>query len=125
MKIICLFSLLLMLTSQKKCGNKRAGNCYKGRLEIKGICMNYVIKVLDGDLSGLPVEKNWTDEESGKTYENVFGLDKPCDFPDLEEGEEFYFTLSGSAKSDCVVCQAFRPTPKTKNNIAVRKTPCR
>ena len=30
---------------------KLTSNCFKARLEIKGICMNYVIKVLDGDIT--------------------------------------------------------------------------
>jgi hypothetical protein len=52
----------------KATGSKQAGNttCYKARLEIKGICMNYVIKVLEGDLNALAVEKEWTDESDGK-----------------------------------------------------------
>ena len=31
-------------------------NCYKARLAIKGICMNYVIQVLDGDLKKLTAQ---------------------------------------------------------------------
>ncbi len=54
----------LVLSSQKECNsnNKKAG-CYKGRLEIKGICSNYTITVLEGDLDSSKIAKSWTDEK--------------------------------------------------------------
>lgn len=127
MKIVAAFFIALAalgLASATCNKTARTGNCYKARLEIKGICMNYVIKVLEGDLNALPLEKTWTDEATGKTHQNVFGLGNPCDFPDLLEGQEFYFTLNPSPKTDCAVCEAYRPTPKSKNNITVSQTPC-
>ncbi|MDQ3844667.1 MAG: hypothetical protein M3342_11725 [Bacteroidota bacterium] len=99
--------------------------CFKGRLEIKGICSNYVIKLLEGDASALNITKTWKDEESGKTYENVFGLSNPCGFPDLKEGAEFYFIIENNPNRDCMVCQAYRPTPPAKNNITAQTEPCR
>lgn len=107
--------------------NKTASSstqCFKGRLEIKGICMNYVIKVLEGDIKALNMDSSWTDESDGKVYRNVFALGNKCNFPDLKEGEEFYFTVTSTAAEDCNVCMAFRPVPATKNNIIVSKTPC-
>ena len=103
---------------------KLTSNCYKARLEIKGICMNYVIKVLDGDITKLNIEKEWKDESDGKVYNNVFALGSRCSFPDLAEGEEFYFVTTGIEDTNCNVCMAYRPVPPAKNNILVSKTAC-
>jgi len=82
--------------------------CFKARLEVKGICMNYTIKVLDG-----------------KTHQNVFGLGSPCDFPsNIVEGEEFYFTINNSPTQGCAVCEAYYPTPPKKLRILATKAPC-
>jgi hypothetical protein len=86
--------------------------------------MNYVIKVLEGDLKVLSVEKEWVDESDGKRYNNVFALGSPCTFPDLKEGETFYFTLAQKEDTGCNVCMAYRPVPAAKNAIVVSKTPC-
>ena len=101
-----------------------ATKCFKGRLEIKGICMNYVIKVLEGDNKALAIDSSWTDESDGKIYQNVFALGNKCNFPDMEEGAEFYFTIDGKEDPSCNVCMAFRPVPASKNNIVVSKTAC-
>jgi hypothetical protein len=98
--------------------------CYKGRLEIKGICMNYVIKLLEGNGNALNMDSSWTDESDGKVYQYVFALSNKCNFPDLQEGDEFYFTISGKEDPSCNVCMAYRPVPASKNNIVVSKTPC-
>lgn len=102
----------------------RNDTCYKARLQIKGICMNYVIKVLEGDTTKLNLEQEWKDETDGKVYYNVFALGSVCSFPELNEGAEFYFTLSGKEDSGCNVCMAYRPVPAAKNNIVVHKTAC-
>lgn len=114
-------------TSGSAAAGKPSGsaNCYKGRLQIKGICMNYVIKVLEGDTAVLNFERNWTDETDNKTYTNVFALDSRCSFPDMAEGAEFYFTVTQNEDSGCNVCMAYRPVPAAKNNIVVSQTPCR
>ena len=104
-------------------GNTQTG-CYKGKLLIKGMCMNYVIQVLSGDTTKLQMEKTWVDETSDETYNNVFGLASKCSFPDLEEGSEFYFTVVAKDESTCNVCLAYRPVPAAKNNIVVSKNPC-
>ena len=120
--LLLAFFVFTAATCTKSTGNN--SKCFKGRLEIKGICMNYVVKVLEGDTTALNLEKTWVDETTDKTYANVFGLGNKCDFPDLEEGAEFYFTIEDNPTTDCMVCEAFRPTPAAKNNIKVRKTPC-
>lgn len=101
-----------------------ASNCYKARLEIKGICMNYVIKVLEGDVTRLNIEKEWEDETDGKVHTNVFALGSRCSFPDIAEGDEFYFVVTGIEDNGCNVCMAYRPVPSAKNNIVVSKTAC-
>lgn len=106
--------LLLMLLCGATCNKTGSNPCYKGRLTIRGICANYVITVLEGNLSGLSLTKSWTDETDGKVYENVFTLSNPCSFPDIKEGNEFYFTVEKNSEKPCIVCQAFRPVPRPK-----------
>jgi hypothetical protein len=123
-----LFSVLTGSTCHKATGsvtNNQTKNCYKARLAIKGICMNYVIEVFDGDLTKLNVEKEWKDETDGKTYTNVFALGSRCTFPDMDEGAEFYFTLSEKNNAGCNVCMGYRPVPPSKNAIVVTQTSCR
>lgn len=99
--------------------------CYKGRLEISAICSNYTIKLLEGNLPPGSVDAEWTDEQTGKRYTNVFSLSDPCVLPaGLKEGDEFYFTINKTDTSDCVVCQAYYPTPPSKLNIKVLNQPC-
>lgn len=87
--------------------------------------MNYVIQLTEGNASALNIEKTWTDENDGKVYRNVFALGNKCNFTNVKEGEEFYFTLAAKTEEDCMQCQAFRPVPPARNNITVSKTPCR
>lgn len=65
---------------------------YKGRLEIKGICMNYTIKLLEGDMDTSLIAGTWTNEVTGKIHKNVFALGSPCIFPSsVKEEDEFFF----------------------------------
>ena len=103
----------------------RPANCYKARLQIKGICSNYVIKVLEGDTSGIKLQHGWIDETDDKSYDSVFALENPCSFPDMAEGAEFHFTVVPQDDTRCNVCMAYRPVPAVKNRIRVSQTPCR
>jgi hypothetical protein len=108
----------------KKSINQNSG-CYKGRLEIQGICSNYTIKVLEGNIDTSLIVSTWKDPNTGKTYGNVFGLGSPCTFPaTIKEGEEFYFTINNDLQN-CAVCQAYYPTPPKKLSIAVTASPCK
>jgi hypothetical protein len=121
-----LLVLILFVSSSSTC-NKTTGNstCFKGKLEIKGICSNYTIRLLEGNMDTSKIESNWTDENTGKSYRNVFGIVNPCILPtDLKEGDEFYFTLDSTSKRDCTVCMAYYPTPARKLNIKVQQSPC-
>lgn len=126
MKIIsaALFATLLVNT-ESKCNKKQASNCFKGKLEIKGICSNYTIRVLEGAVDTTKIAAQWTDENTGKSYQNVFALDSPCSFPsDINEGDEFYFTIRSEKDKDCNVCMAYYPTPPKRLAINVSKTAC-
>ena len=99
--------------------------CLKGKLEVKGICMNYVISVKDGVIDPTMTEANWKDPETGITYTNAFALGSPCDFPDsIKEGDEFYFKVVSKSDDNCAVCLAYRPTPQMHLKIKVSPTPC-
>ena len=126
-KTIIISSIIaLVVSTQKNCGsNNLKEGCYKGRLEIKGICSNYTIKILQGNIDTAKVAASWTDENTGKVYSNVFALDSPCSFPaDIEQGDEFYFTIKEQRDKDCNVCMAYYPTPPKRLFISVSKTPC-
>ena len=127
-KVYILIGLIsVVLASQKECtdNNKKVHGCYKGKLEIKGICSNYTITVLEGSLDSSKISKSWTDENTNKTYSNVFALDSPCSFPaDIKEGDEFYFIVREERDKDCNVCMAYYPTPPKRLSITVSKTAC-
>src|ERR1043166_3033377 len=114
MKLFFSSMMLLLLLSSGTCNKDKTiinNQCYKGRLEIKAICGNYTITLLEGNLDASKMEASWTDENTHKTYTNVFALGSPCSFPDaIKEGQEFYFTLD-DAVQNCVVCQAYYPKP--------------
>ena len=111
MKSFILFSILAtLILSNSDCSHKET--VYKGRLEIKGICLNYTIAVLEGDMDTSKVVANWTDENTGKSYTNVFRLDQPCNFPDnIDVGEEFYFQID-TVEKECTVCLAYYTVPQ-------------
>lgn len=119
MKIVSLFFAVFFLSATAdKCRNKN--EVFKGRLEIKALCMNYTISVLDGNIDTSLVESNWTDEHTGKTYSNVFALGSVCSFPDsIKQGDEFYFKIDTSETERCAVCLAYYPKPVKKLGIKV------
>lgn len=85
---------------------------YKGRLEIKGICSNYTIGLLEGSIDTSKIAAAWTDESANKSYTNVFALGNPCSFPStIQQGDEFYFSIDTSKPEDCIVCMAYYPKP--------------
>jgi hypothetical protein len=99
--------------------------CYKGRLEIKGVCMNYTIKVLEGNMDTSLLQSSWTDPNTGSTYQNVFALGSVCNFPpDINQGDEFYFKIGNRSEQGCAVCLAYYPTPPKHLSITVTRTPC-
>ena len=123
MKLLLLLSWIVSLTiSADKCGKKNSGAAgkFKARLETKGICMNYTLRLLEGDIDTSMITASWTDEITGKSYTNVFGLGSPCTFPsNIEQGNDFYFVLDTTQKQQCAVCLAYYPTPPRKLSIKV------
>ena len=89
-------------------------------MEITGICMNYTIRVTEGNIDAALIVDNWTDETTSKSYDKVFRLGNPCDFPaTLKQGDEFYFTIDTAKGKDCAVCMAYYPTPPKALSIKV------
>jgi hypothetical protein len=117
----CVISLSVVLLSNGDCSEKKSSlQKLKGRLEIKALCMNYTIRLIEGELSKESVADEWTDETTHKKYNRVFKLGNPCDFPaSIKEGEEFYFTVDTSAPKSCTVCMAYYPTPPKSLRIKV------
>ena len=106
--------------SENQISSYNLENLVRGKLVIKGICMNYVIEVLSDNVDGNLIEKSWTNEFTEISYENVFGLGSICDFPkDIDEGDEFSFSILEEKNQICANCKAYSPTPKKKLFIEV------
>jgi hypothetical protein len=113
--IVSILATLILANSD--CTHNK--DVYKGRLEIKGICSNYTISVLEGEIDTARIEAAWIDENTGKSYSNVFRLDQPCTFPDtIDAGEEFYFRID-TTERECTVCMAYYPVPRKGLKIKV------
>ena len=125
MKRLLLLSAIFLLTiSADKCGKKKKTEAatYKAKLEIKALCMNYTLRLLEGGIDTSLITASWIDESTGKSYTNVFGLGSPCTFPpNIQQGDDFYFQIDSSEKQDCAVCMAYYPTPSRKLSIIVVK----
>lgn len=122
MKLFILLSAIFLVTiSADKCGKKEnAPGKYKAKLETKALCMNYTLRLLEGNIDTSLIVASWTDESTGKTFKNVFALGSPCSFPStLKEGDEFYFVIDSTTVQNCAVCMAYYPTPPRKLSIKV------
>jgi hypothetical protein len=118
--ILVLASVFVMLscTKESKTNNFNSSKfdsnkCIKGKLVLKGICMNYVIEVVSGNIDSSLIESNWENPLTHDVYKNVFGLASICTFPPtLNEGDEFYFTIPQSPVDQlCIQCKAYSPIP--------------
>ena len=120
MKFYLLTSLIFILSvTTDKCKGKKENNVYKGKLEVKGMCMNYTIQLLEGNLDTAKLVKEWKNESTGKTHNNVFALGSACNFPStINEGDEFYFAIDSTYVSNCAVCLAYYPKPA--KSIAIK-----
>lgn len=94
---------------------------YTGKLVLKGICMNYVIEVVSGDIDQNLIEKNWANHSTDSSYKNVFALGSRCDFPEnIDEGDTFQFSIqTDDSGQDCAICEAYSPTPEKSLRIKV------
>ena len=120
MKVYILAPLVFILAATtNKCKNKNENASYKGKLEVKGMCMNYTIKLLEGNIDSSKLVAEWKNEVTGKTHNNVFALGSVCNFPStINEGDEFYFTIDSTYVSNCAVCLAYYPKPA--KSIAIK-----
>jgi len=125
MKWFFFLSCIFLLTiSAENCNrkdkkSKEFSEVFKAKLEIKAICMNYTVRVLD-NIDTLNVVSNWTDETTKKSYVNVFALANPCNFPDsIKQGDEFYFVIDTLSTKPCMVCMAYYPVPGKKLPIKI------
>jgi hypothetical protein len=119
-QLVVLTLITTTLLSASDCNKNKKAAMLKGRVEITGICLNYTIKLLEGDIDTSLIVADWTDENTGKSYTDVFGLSNPCTFPaTLKQGDEFFFTIDTSAAVPCVKCEAWYPTPPRVLNIKV------
>lgn len=122
MKTILILSFCLLALSKQHCHHKNSlpAGQYKGRLEVKGACANYTIKLLDGNLDTSLISAEWKDERTGKTHQNVFALKSRCTFPSsINEGDEFYFTIDSNYVQRCMTCLIYYPTPEKRLAIRV------
>ena len=116
--ILAPFVFILLVTADK-CKNKKENSVYKGKLEVKGMCMNYTIKLLEGNIDTSKLVAEWKNESTGKTHTNVFALGGVCNFPPtINEGDEFSFTIDTTYVSNCAVCLAYYPKPA--KSIAIK-----
>lgn len=129
MKFGFLFFILTITFADTGCRSRKAvspaTNCFKGKLEIKAACMNYTISVVEGNMDSSMIAASWTDENTNISYNNVFALASPCNFPkEINQGDTFYFTIDTTTKQDCAVCLLYYPVPPKSLSISVHTTPC-
>lgn len=117
--LLSVFTTLILSSSD--CSNKNTkGEKYKGKLEIAGICMNYTIKLLEGNMDSSRFDANWIDETTGKSHTRVFKLGNICNFPaTIKEGDEFNFIIDSTENKKCAICMAYYPTPSKTVPIKV------
>ena len=131
MKFLFLVASLILLAAKEDCKQKKGNannnisGCYKGRLEVKGGCMNYTISITSPNFDTSLAMSNWTDENTGTTYKNVFALNSRCTFPgNINAGDEFYFMIDSTSVQNCAVCLMYYPVPSKKLSIKVIPGPC-
>ena len=111
--------IFIAAATTNKCKNKNENSVYKGKLEVKGMCMNYTIKLLEGSIDASKLVAEWKNEVTGKTHTKVFALGSVCNFPStINEGDEFYFSIDTTYVSNCAVCLAYYPKPA--KSIAIK-----
>lgn len=115
------FLCCLWLFSACKREELPKATCLKGRLAVKGICMNYVIEVIEGQVDSSQVEMLWKHPMTGKTYTQAFALRSICSFPEsIKEGDEFYFSIPALPEDKmCAQCKAYSPVPKKGLSIEI------
>jgi len=123
MKIKVIISIVFIILLNISCNksNDTSVTCFKGKLVLKGICMNYVIQIIEGDVDKSLYESSWQNPLTNTTYQNVFGLASTCTFPTtIKEWDEFYFSIPKNPTFPaCADCKAYSPTPSKKISIEI------
>ena len=116
-----LFTLFILLNILCNKADQPAVEIFKGKLVLQGICMNYVIQIVEGSVNPTLYEQSWVNPSTNTTYKNVFGLESICTFPsNIKEGDEFYFTIpKNPVAQTCAQCKAYSPIPAKIINIAI------
>ena len=116
-----LFTLFILLNILCNKADQPAVEIFKGKLVLQGICMNYVIQIVEGSVNPTLYEQSWANPLTNTTYKNVFGLASICTFPsNIKEGDEFYFTIpKNPVAQTCAQCKAYSPIPAKTINIAI------
>jgi len=119
MKYLLILTLLLNLACEKS--SSTSAECIKGKLVLQGICMNYVIEILEGNVDKSLYEASWQNPITSTTYQNVFGLASICTFPStIKEGDEFYFSIpKNPVVQTCAQCLAYSPIPNKRISIEI------
>jgi hypothetical protein len=119
MKYLLILTLLLNMACEKS--SSTSVECFKGKLVLQGICMNYVIEIIEGNVDKSLYESSWQNPITSKTYQNVFGLSSICTFPStIKEGDEFYFSIpKNPAAQTCARCEAYSPIPSKQISIEI------
>ena len=119
MKIRQIFFIILLILSCTK-ESENDTNFYTGKLVKEGICSNLVVEVMDDNFPKDLIEISWIDEFSGISYNNVFGIENFCEFPNsISEGETFTFRINNNQNLNCAQCLAYTPMPKKYLSISV------
>ena len=117
------YLVTLIILSNISCNksNNSSVACFKGKLVLKGICMNYVIQITEGNVDNSLYESSWQNPVTNTTYQNVFGLASICTFPStIKEGDEFYFSIpKNPIVQTCAQCQVYSPIPSKRINIEI------
>jgi hypothetical protein len=115
------FTLFILLNISCNKADQPVVEYYKGKLVLQGICMNYVIQIIEGSVNPILYEQSWVNPSTNTTYQNVFGLGSICTFPsNIKEGDEFYFTIpQNPVVQTCAQCKAYSPMPAKTINIAI------
>lgn len=113
--------LLLVSLCGFQCEKDLDSAVYKGKLAVAGICGNYTIELVSGDLPVDLYENSWVDPQTNLSYQKAFRLANFCDFPAaIQQGEEFYFSIESNPSAQCATCLAYYPTPQRAVAIRVR-----
>lgn len=115
------FTLFILLNTLCNKADLPAVEYFKGKLVLQGICMNYVIQIVEGSVNPILYEQSWVNPITNTTYKNVFGLASTCTFPsNIKEGDEFYFTIpKNPVAQTCAQCTAYSPIPAKTINIEI------